>query len=184
MPILAPAWWWAFAPGMVLALVERDRPDLLRPRPLAVVGALTLATGMVLLDRWPAGVADAMRAGPIVLGAVGIMGASVGWRPTVGASSAAVAAEVSYPFYLWHAPVLAAFAPLGSGYAVLAVAFVATLAASTASVLVAERPFRRAFARSRSRGRGRAMRSESPENIVGPASRRVASQVGQRRVSG
>lgn len=162
IPLLAPAWWWAFAPGMALALVERDRPELLRPRPLAAASTLLLVAGIASLDRLPAALSTDLRAVPIVLGAVGIMGAALNWRPLAGASAAALAADVSYPFYLWHVPVLAVLAPVATGYPMLAAALVLTTAASTASVLGVERPFRRALTRSTAVSRARLSAVTSP----------------------
>lgn len=155
MPILAPAWWWAFAPGMALAVVERDRPELLRPRPLAVAGVVLLGLGLVLLGRWPTGSPDAVLAGFLVLGAVGIMAALLTWRPKHGAKIAALAADVSYPFYLWHAPVLASLAPL-VGVAAVPIGFVAAAIASTLSAVL-ETPIRRNWASSRARKRQRGL---------------------------
>jgi peptidoglycan/LPS O-acetylase OafA/YrhL len=149
MPVLAPAWWWAFAPGMVLAVVERDRPDLLSHRVLGFGGVGLLALGFWLLDRWPAEFSDPFRAGLLVLGSAGVMAAVLSWRPKRGAAVAALAADVSYPFYLWHAPVLAALAPL-IGVAAIPVGFVAATAASTLSVAL-ETPIRRDWARSKAR---------------------------------
>jgi peptidoglycan/LPS O-acetylase OafA/YrhL len=149
MPILAPAWWWAFAPGMVLAVVERDRSELLHHRVLGFGGVLMVGLGLWLLDRWPADFSDPFRAGLLVLGAVGTMAAVLSWRPKRGAAVAALAADVSYPFYLWHAPVLATLAPL-IGVAAIPVGFVAATAASRLSVAL-ETPIRRDWARSKAR---------------------------------
>ena len=155
IPLLAPAWWWAFGLGMALALIERDRPDLLRPRVLTAAGILLLVAGIAVLDRLPTSISSDVGALPIVLSAVGIMGASINWRPTTGAKAATLAADISYPFYLWHAPVLAALSPVATGYPMLAAALAVTAAASTVSVLCVERPVRRVWTRSRAASRAR-----------------------------
>jgi peptidoglycan/LPS O-acetylase OafA/YrhL len=134
---------------MALALIERDRPDLLRPRPLAIVGGLMVVAGIAALDMWPPALAEDLAALPIVLGAVALMGSTLRWRPKVGSSVMALAADASYPFYLWHAPVLAVVASTSTGYPALAAGFAIAAAASLGSVLLVERPFLRSWNRSR-----------------------------------
>jgi peptidoglycan/LPS O-acetylase OafA/YrhL len=51
--------------------------------------------------------------------------------------------------YLWHAPVLVVVAPVLGGYPGLGAGFVLATTAATASVLLVERPFRRARLRER-----------------------------------
>ena len=101
-PFYAPGWWWAFAPGMILALVERDHPGLLRPRPLMLGGILLLGAEFVFLYRCPPQAGDFVRSALLVTGAVAIMASVIHWQPGRGVVLAALAADISYPFYLWH----------------------------------------------------------------------------------
>jgi peptidoglycan/LPS O-acetylase OafA/YrhL len=171
MPILAPAWWWAFAPGMVLALVERDLLDRLRPRVLAVAGVGTFCLGLALLDQWPTGVPDAFLAGFLVIGVVGIMAAGLTWRPKRGARIAGFVADASYPLYLWHAPVLASVAPV-FGVAAVPIGFALAATASALSVAL-ETPIRRDWSRSRARRR-QAIPAVAP---IGPMSAPLTLQL-------
>jgi peptidoglycan/LPS O-acetylase OafA/YrhL len=138
-PFFAPGWWWAFASGMLLALLERDHPAYLRPRVLlpavlffAGLPALFLSRGSDL------GISVALVGMTLIL-----MASLREWQPRHGAALAALAADASYPFYLWHAPILAVLAVSGQGYLPLLAAFSFTTIFSLGSVILIERPFRR-----------------------------------------
>jgi peptidoglycan/LPS O-acetylase OafA/YrhL len=150
-PLYAPGWWWAFAPGMALALVERDHPEWLRPRRLFGAGVALLSIELIALYELPASAGEFERSGLLVLGAVALMASSLHWQPRRGALLAALAADVSYPFYLWHASILSILSPLGSGYLLLVAGFSLTVAASSASVLLFERPFRQLWSKRQPR---------------------------------
>ena len=158
-PVYAPGWWWAFAPGMALALLERDHPGLLRPAPLLAAALALLCAEVVVLYQLPASEAEFWRSGLLVLGAVAFMAGALHWHPARGGALAALAADISYPCYLWHAPILAALAGAGGGLLVLGFAAILTIVASSVSVLLVERPFRAFWAHSGTELRAQARRA-------------------------
>jgi peptidoglycan/LPS O-acetylase OafA/YrhL len=138
---LFPFMFWAFVPGMLLAIVAVRRPDLIarvRPRrtlPLAIAlvagglalnvvhGDLLTATGTALV------IAVALRTSRTLRIT----------RPL--ALLATAGATLSYPFYLWHLDVIHTLQRLQlSGTALAVAALVATGAIAAVSYVLVERP--------------------------------------------
>jgi peptidoglycan/LPS O-acetylase OafA/YrhL len=111
-----PVVFYAFVPGMLLAVVERQRP-LAFPRlagwPVAATGAALLALG-TLAHNFPLAVA------PTLGGAL-----LMGWllqHPVPGARTLAFLGGMSYATYLWHKDLLIAFGPAGLAIALVGAA--------------------------------------------------------------
>jgi peptidoglycan/LPS O-acetylase OafA/YrhL len=143
---LFPFMFWAFVPGMLVAIVGVRRPDLVarvRPRrtlPLAVAliaGGLALnvvhadlltATGTALV------IAVALHAGAHTTERTQTLGRPLALLATAGAA-------LSYSFYLWHLDVIRAFQRVQlSGWALALAALVATGAIAALSYVFVERP--------------------------------------------
>jgi len=141
-----PWWLWAFSAGMVLAVLERDHRAWLRPY-LALAGVPILAFG------WLSGSELWMVASEplVVLGATVMMAGLLDWEPGRGGRLASLAADASYPFYLWHLPLLLAFGGFYSfsGAPLTLTVAAITSAVSVASVLLVERPLRDLWMRLR-----------------------------------
>jgi peptidoglycan/LPS O-acetylase OafA/YrhL len=130
----SPAFFWCFAAGMAVAILERDRPGWLQPRFLLPFGgALALAAMEVGGDVWT----DLLPA----LATATLIAGLIGWR--AASPQLTFAADVSYPFYLWHVPMIALLTTILSGPALAVLAFASTAAVSTASVVLLERPVQR-----------------------------------------
>jgi len=120
-----PFMFYAFVPGMLLAVVERTRPAvfaLLSSWPVLAIGAVLLAWGT--LDH-----AAIIGYGPTV-GAALLMGWLLQHR-IPGAQFLAFLGGMSYALYLWHRDLLIAFGTIG-----LAIALVG----AAASWMLVERP--------------------------------------------
>lgn len=132
-PLFGPVVFWCFAAGMLVAVAERDLPALtgrawlLVGIPLAVIAAWV--PGVIWTDALPA-IATAL----IIAGSLNIR-AKVRWL--------AFAADASYPWYLWHAPLLAAIAVAYGGFGLVAFGLAGTAIAATLSVAVVEPSIRR-----------------------------------------
>jgi peptidoglycan/LPS O-acetylase OafA/YrhL len=74
------------------------------------------------------------------------MASSLSWNCRRATALIALAADASYPFYLWHASILVTLSPLVRGLALGVIGFAIAAAVSVASVVVVERPIRRAWA--------------------------------------
>jgi peptidoglycan/LPS O-acetylase OafA/YrhL len=146
MPLTLPIYFWAFAPGMCLAVIQRDRPDLIRPRPLFIAGVTLLVGGLAWASLGDATGTYSAAAGALVAaGTAATMASSLGWNCRRGTALIALAADASYPFYLWHASILATLSPLFRGLALGVIGFAVAATVSVASVVVVERPLRRAW---------------------------------------
>jgi peptidoglycan/LPS O-acetylase OafA/YrhL len=144
MPLMLPFFFCTFAAGMILAVLDRDHPTVIHPRPLLIAGAALVVAGF----GWaavgdPTGTSTAGADGFVALGTACLMGASLRWEHSRGASRIALAADASYPFYLWHASILVALAPTIGGIALAVVGFALAATISTASVVLVEHPIRR-----------------------------------------
>jgi peptidoglycan/LPS O-acetylase OafA/YrhL len=76
----------------------------------------------------------------VVVGVIGVMGGLMKSRQHW--AWAALAADSTYSFYLWHLPILAALAVLATPPAAVALAFLITAGISVATTIVLERPIR------------------------------------------
>jgi len=132
-PVIAsstfPTMFWAFAPGMFVALMEGRMPWAARPATLAL-GIVLLAIGT---EVWWASI-DL----PSGMGSFFIVAWAVERRPSLGrlAIPASIGAALTYSVYLWHADLLEQIpsTPL---------ALVAIVTVASASYLIVERPFLR-----------------------------------------
>jgi peptidoglycan/LPS O-acetylase OafA/YrhL len=140
MPLVMPLYLWSFAPGMLLAVLERDNPGLIRDRLWLAVGLPMVLAGLVLADGYPAGYSEPGASLLVVLGSVGVMGGLLRWPQNW--AWAAVCADATYSFYLWHAPVLNTLAPLLAAPATLGLGFLFTGVISVATTVILERPIR------------------------------------------
>lgn len=158
----SPAFFWCFAAGMAVAILERDRPGWLQPRFLLPLGgALALAAMEVGGDVWT----DLLPA----LATATLIAGLIGWR--AASPQLTFAADVSYPFYLWHVPMIALLTTMLSGPALAVIAFASTTAVWTASVVLLERPVQRW-----ARGRGATSPEKHPTISPGPALAREATR--------
>lgn len=139
-----PTMFWAFAPGMLVALLEGRMPWAGRPVTLAL-GIALLALGTQI---WWASI-DL----PSVLGSFFIVAWAVERRPSLGRAAipASVGAALTYSVYLWHVDLLKAIP--STPLALLAIAVV-----SGAAYLIVERPFIRV---------GRYLARRKPTNAPG-----------------
>jgi len=151
-----PVVFYAFVPGMVLAVVERRRPALTGR--LGHPGFLAAGLGLIAagaLMRWM----------PIPLGAALGTPLVMGWlleHPLPAPRALAFAGGASYALYLWHKDLFIAFGPwVGLGL---------TVAAAALSWWLVERPIlARVHAWTARRSRHRiAQVSEAPAAIVAP----------------
>jgi peptidoglycan/LPS O-acetylase OafA/YrhL len=108
MPALLPIFFWSFALGMLLAIVERDHPRVIEGHAWLAGGLALTVIGYLIADTYPAAYNDPIASMLIVLGAVGVMGGLMGWQQRW--AWAALGAEATYSFYLWHDPILNALA--------------------------------------------------------------------------
>jgi peptidoglycan/LPS O-acetylase OafA/YrhL len=163
-PVLMPVFFWAFSVGMLLAILERDRPKLIRGQIWLAVGLPLIAIGLLIADSYPAGFSDPAASLLVVLGAVAVMGALMGRRQRW--TWMALGADATYSFYLWHLPVLSTLAPVVIAPATLVLGFLITGLVSVATTMIFERPIRRwAAARIASRaGRGDILAAVLPQN--------------------
>jgi peptidoglycan/LPS O-acetylase OafA/YrhL len=136
---LLPTVLWTFGLGMTVAAIEGEHPRLVRLPWLAPVGAAILTCGFVVGSNTMTDVLTA-------LGTAFLVAVSAGYP--FESTVAEYAAELSYPFYLWHGCVLLALASWGGpSWVLCATAMCATVAISAASVRYLERPIRRRAAR-------------------------------------
>jgi peptidoglycan/LPS O-acetylase OafA/YrhL len=137
---------WAFAGGMVVAelhVSERDQMAASRIAALVIAGALLVVAGSVLQFA----LLDLVTVAGATLLAAGLVEVRLGRHTRV---AAAVAAAVSYSFYLWHSWVI------GRLDAPAPVTLVVSLAIASVVYLLVERPILRIGARAiRSLGSGR-----------------------------
>jgi peptidoglycan/LPS O-acetylase OafA/YrhL len=140
-PILLPFFFWAFSLGMLLAVLERDRPKLIRPHVWLVAGLLLVPAGLYAADGYSAGFSDPLASLVVVFGAVAVMGALMGWRQRW--AWAALGADATYSFYLWHLPVLETLAArfIPSGTIILGLLITGLISVTITVVL--EKPIRR-----------------------------------------
>jgi peptidoglycan/LPS O-acetylase OafA/YrhL len=117
-----PAVAWIFGLGMMTAMVEKRRPELLRRWYLLPLGAIVLASGLISGQNTMLDFEIAGGAALLVAGCVG--------RPA-RLPLAPLAAELSYPFYLWHLTLILALLGLGlHGSELMLAAFVLALTES------------------------------------------------------
>ncbi len=137
--VYGPALLWTFALGMGVAMLEHDRPSTVGRIGSAGVGAAMVMVGFL-------GVEPLVPAGTALLVA-GLL------RSQIAPPWLSVAAELSYPFYLWHLTVLLAVGAAGlRGLPLVVVGFALALAVSAVSVRYVERPVQRLVARRLARG--------------------------------
>ena len=158
-PILLPIFFWSFSMGMLLAVIERDRPKLIRSRVWLVAGLPLVAVGLHAADGYPAGFSDPWASLAVVFGAVVVMGALLGWRQQW--AWAALGADATYSFYLWHLPVLETVAARFIPSATIILGFLITGLIAVTTTVMLEKPIRR-WAASRLASR--------PQRPGGPAS--------------
>lgn len=116
---LYPLMFWAFVPGMLIAVLERG--GWLRPQMLA---AGAVAFGIVGL-----GTVLPQDMGAWAIAGGCLIGLLLHVRRVPGS---ATAADLSYGVYLWHDPLIGVFGPVVGG--------LGTMAAATVSWTIAERP--------------------------------------------
>jgi peptidoglycan/LPS O-acetylase OafA/YrhL len=141
MPALLPIFFWCFALGMLLAVLERDRPHWILGRLWLAAGFAAVVFGLLVADAYPAGYDDPASSLLVVLGTVAVMGGAIGWRRKW--AWAAVGADATYAFYLWHYPILNALAGAMSPVAAAVAGLAIAAAISLATTHVLERPIRR-----------------------------------------
>jgi len=133
-----PFMFWAFVPGMLLALVAVRRPDALRQlgsRPMAVAGVAMLVAGF--WTNLPYG--NLLT----VIGSFLIVAAAIMHRPDgrIVVALATAGATLSYAFYLWHYDLIRWLETAGfTGWTLAGAALLVAGLVSAASWLVVERP--------------------------------------------
>jgi peptidoglycan/LPS O-acetylase OafA/YrhL len=140
-PILLVTFFWSFSIGMLLAVVERDRPNVILSRVWFAAGLVLVAAGLWNANGYSFGYSDPLSSLLIVLGAVGVMGALMGWKQQW--AWAALGADATYSFYLWHVPVLGTLAPLLSAPATFLLGLLITGLISVVATVLLERPIRK-----------------------------------------
>jgi peptidoglycan/LPS O-acetylase OafA/YrhL len=138
--VLFALFFWCFALGMLLAVTERDRPGLIRGRWWLAAGLPLIVVGVARADTDLAFYANPGASLLVVVGVIGVMGGLMKSRQHW--AWAALAADSTYSFYLWHLPILAALAVLATPPAAVALAFLITAGISVATTIVLERPIR------------------------------------------
>jgi peptidoglycan/LPS O-acetylase OafA/YrhL len=133
-----PFMFWAFVPGMLLALVAVRRPDALRQlgsRPMALAGV-----AMFLVGLWThPGYGNLLT----VIGSFLIVTAAIVHRPAgrIVVVLATGGATLSYAFYLWHYDVIKWLEREGlTGWGLGGAALLVVVLVSAASWLLVERP--------------------------------------------
>jgi peptidoglycan/LPS O-acetylase OafA/YrhL len=133
-----PFMFWAFVPGMLLALVAVRRPDALRQlgsRPMAVAGVAMLVAGI-----W-----TNLAYGNLltVIGSFLIVAAAIVHRPAgrIIVVLATAGATLSYAFYLWHFDLIRWLTDKGfTGWGLAGAALLLAALVSAVSYLLVERP--------------------------------------------
>jgi peptidoglycan/LPS O-acetylase OafA/YrhL len=137
---------WMFGLGMAVAVVQSNRPQLLKMKwllPAGIVGVVAgLETGPGIMLDWPTALGTAL------------LVAFFAGRP-LHSRTLSYAAELSFPFYLWHVVAIAVVISLGaSGVPLVVWAFGLALVISMGSVRYLERPAIRLSTRLASGRRG------------------------------
>ena len=140
MPAMLPIFFWCFALGMLLAIVERDRPAFIRSRAWIAGGLPSIGLGLLIADRYPSGYGDPWTDLLVVLGAVVVMGGLIDLRRNWAWT--ALAADATYSFYLWHYPVMNSLSLVLAPALGVALGFLIAGAISVATTVVLERPIR------------------------------------------
>jgi peptidoglycan/LPS O-acetylase OafA/YrhL len=156
---LFPFAFWAFVPGMVLAVLQTHRPDLLSwfSKPvIPVIGLGLLFLGSVV-GLWATMDFITAGAGFLLVGWVIARDPGPAWliRPI------AAGAAISYAVYLWHEEVVLFLSRYTSGLPMLVLALAITTSIAAISYLVVERPLLR-LARQLTRDRHRPTTADIP----------------------
>jgi peptidoglycan/LPS O-acetylase OafA/YrhL len=165
-PVLFALFFWCFALGMLLAVIERDRPGLIRGRWWLAAGPPLIVIGVAGADTDLAFYANPGASLLVVVGVIGVMGALMKSRQSW--AWVALAADSSYSFYLWHLPTLGVLAPLVAPPVAVALAFAIAAGISVATTVILERPIRKranAWISDRVRRRTVAERVPAPARV-------------------